>query len=72
MSTCCPNCSASALGTEAATLCTECATATVAGASFSLPVLIAGALAVGAAVVAFRVLRPRAGALLRARRAALA
>lgn len=61
MSTCCPNCSADAFGTEAASLCTECATATVAGGSFSLPVLLAAALAVGVGVIASRALRRRPG-----------
>ena len=49
MAICCPNCSAAALGAETASICTECATATVAGASFSLPMMLAAA--VGAAVL---------------------
>ena len=44
MSPRCPNCSAAAIGTEAASVCTECVTATVAGASFSLPMMLATAV----------------------------
>ncbi|MEM7755499.1 MAG: hypothetical protein AAF297_07660 [Planctomycetota bacterium] len=43
----CPNCAAAALGTEAVSICTECATATVAGTSLSLPLLIGGAIVIG-------------------------
>lgn len=71
MSTCCPSCSATAVGTEAASICTECATATVAGASFSLPLLFVGILAAGIALTAIRMLRRRPG-LIPAQPAALA
>lgn len=71
MSTCCSNCSAAALGSEAASFCTECATATVAGASFSLPSFLAGALVAGVAVIAVRMLLRRAGGWLRTRGPAL-
>jgi len=60
ISTCCPNCSAHALGTETASVCTECAHATVAGASVHLPLLIAGLLVASLTAVAFRMLRRRA------------
>ncbi len=72
MHTCCPNCSAGALGTEAASICTECATATIAGASFSLPMFLAGAFAAGIAVIAFRMLRCRAGVWIQTKRPVLA
>lgn len=73
MATCCPNCSsASVLGTEAASICTECATATVAGASFSLPMVIAAACAAGLGVIAFKMLRRRLGACLESKRLAFA
>ena len=72
MTQCCPNCgSAQSLGTEAASICTDCATATVAGASISLPLLFAGALAVGVAVIAFRMLRRRAGWVIQMKRTAV-
>lgn len=49
----CPNClSDSALGTHAASICTECASVSVAVASVSIPVLIVAALAAGAVVFA--------------------
>lgn len=57
MSTCCPNCASSALGSDAASICAECVSVSVAGASMSLPmmlltgVLVAGALLVGRALV---------------------
>lgn len=70
MSTCCPHCSAAALGTEAASVCTECATATVAGVSLNLPLLLAGALAAGVGVIAVRFLRHRIGAWMQTRRLA--
>jgi len=72
MSTCCPNCSASALGTDAALICTECATATVAGASLSLPTLIAGAILAGVALVAARILHRRASSWTKTRQPAMA
>jgi hypothetical protein len=72
MSTCCPNCSATALGTDAVSVCADCVTATVAGASFSLPLLVAGAIAAGVAVIAVRLLLRRSGACLKARQPALA
>lgn len=72
MSTCCPNCSATALGTEATPVCAECATVTVAGASFSLPLLFAGAIAAGVAVIAVRMLLRRSGAWFNASQPALA
>ena len=57
MTPCCPNCgSAQTLGTEAASICTECATATVAGASISLPLLVAIVIAAGVAVIGLRML----------------
>ena len=42
MTTCCPNCSSpDAMGTDIASICTECASVTVAGASISLPAIVA-------------------------------
>ncbi len=72
MQTCCPNCSAGALGADAGFVCTECATAGVAGASFSLPMVIAGAFAAGIAVIVFRMLRRRTGVWIQAKRPAQA
>lgn len=57
----CPNCAAAALGTEAVSICTECATATVAGTSLSLSLLIGGAILAGAIVIGARTLRRRDG-----------
>lgn len=54
MTPCCPNCSAQSIGIEAASVCTECASATVAGATFSFPMLIAGAVVATLAVVVVR------------------
>ena len=72
MTTCCPNCpSAVALGTEAASICTECATATIAGAAFNLPLLLAGALVAGVAMIAFRVFWRTTSGLAYVRRAVL-
>lgn len=53
MTTPCPNCSASALGTDALSICTECASVSVVGASVSIPTMLAtAALAVVCAYVA--------------------
>ena len=42
MNTCCPNCASnSALGNELASVCTECASVSAAGFSFSMPILAA-------------------------------
>ncbi|MEL6330128.1 MAG: hypothetical protein AAFR38_10730 [Planctomycetota bacterium] len=61
--TICPNCSASAIGNEVASVCTECRTAAVAGASLSLPAVALAALAAGCLLLAARelarVFRPR-------------
>ena len=72
MSTCCPSCPATAIGTDAASVCAECVTATVAGASFSLPLLVAAAIAAGVAVIAVRQLFCRPGAWFRTSQPALA
>ena len=72
MSTCCPNCSAIAFGTDAASVCAECANATVAGASFSPPLIVAGAIATGAAVIAVQLLLRRSGAWFKTRQPVLA
>ena len=49
MTTCCPNCSSpAAMGTDIASMCTECASVTIAGSSMSIPTMLAcAALAVG-------------------------
>jgi len=54
MTPCCPNCSAQSIGIEAASMCTECASATVAGATFSIPALIAGVVVATLAVFVVR------------------
>ena len=48
MTTCCPNCSSpAAMGTDLASMCTECASVSVSGASLSVPTMLAcAALAV--------------------------
>ncbi len=72
MSPCCPNCgSAQSLGNEAASVCNECATATVSGASISLPLFLVAVFAAGVAVMAFRVLRGRASGILQMSRPAV-
>ena len=44
MTTCCPNCSSpSAMGTDVVSLCSECASVSVAGASISIPAIIVAA-----------------------------
>lgn len=62
MSTCCPNCSSpAAMGSDLASVCTECASVSLAGASFSLPALFAGvALAVGVGITVTMLRRWRA------------
>ena len=52
MTTCCPNCSSpAAMGTDIASVCTECASVTIAGSSMSIPVMLAcAALAVGVGI----------------------
>ena len=46
MNACCPNCaSPAALGTDVASICTECASVSLAGTSFSIPMVIAAAAA---------------------------
>ena len=62
MTTCCPNCSSpSAMGTDVASLCTECANVTIAGSSMSIPTLIAcAALAVGVSLTLKMIRRARA------------
>lgn len=58
MTTCCPHCSSSAaLGTEAASICTECATVSVAGAALSLPIMLTIAACAVAAVFAWKAVR---------------
>ena len=65
MSTCCPNCSSpAAMGSDLASVCTECASVSLAGASFSLPTFLAGvALAVGVGITLTMVRRWRAARL---------
>ena len=50
MSTCCPNCSSAAVGTDLASACTECMSVSLAGGSMSMAMLagiIGGVFAVG-------------------------
>lgn len=62
MTTCCPNCaSPSAMGTDVASLCTECASVSLAGTSLSIPVMLAcAALAVGVGITLKLIRRQRA------------
>ena len=47
MNTCCPNCASnSAVGNEIVSVCTECASVSAGGFSFSMPILAAGAACV--------------------------
>ncbi|MEE2681428.1 MAG: hypothetical protein VX641_03550 [Planctomycetota bacterium] len=58
MTTCCPNCSSpAAMGTDVASICTECASVSLAGTSLSIPVMLScAALAVGVGI-AFKLIR---------------
>ncbi|MAJ46188.1 MAG: hypothetical protein CBC35_02705 [Planctomycetes bacterium TMED75] len=62
MTTCCPNCaSPAAMGTDIASMCTECASVSIAGASLSVPTMLAcAAFAVGVGLVVNLVRRSRA------------
>lgn len=62
MTTCCPNCSSpAAMGTDVASMCTECASVSIAGASLSVPtMLVCAALAVCVGLVVNLVRRSRA------------
>ena len=62
MITCCPTCSGDAFGVQAASICTECATATVGGVALSVPLLFGCLVAIGVAMIAISVLRRRPGA----------
>ena len=57
MSTCCPNCAATAFGTDAASICADCATATVAGTTFSVPMILAAAAGAAAIVLTIQAAR---------------
>ena len=58
MTTCCPNCSSpAAMGGEIASICTECASVTVAGASVSLPAVVACAALVVTAGLLMNMIR---------------
>lgn len=58
MTTCCPNCSStSAIGTDVASACADCASVSVAGASISLPIAIAVGGGILAAVFIARLIR---------------
>jgi uncharacterized protein (DUF983 family) len=58
MTTCCPNCpSGVALGGDIASVCTECATVTVAGASYSPSMMVLAAAGAVAIVLAAQSLR---------------
>jgi len=58
MTTCCPSCSSSsAIGTEVASVCTECVSVSAAGLSVNLPILFALTAGVVAVVLARKVIR---------------
>ncbi|MEM7756202.1 MAG: hypothetical protein AAF297_11265 [Planctomycetota bacterium] len=65
MTTPCTACTATALGTELTNVCTQCATATVAGVSISIPLVVAAAVTVGVVVVAARWMRTAAPPTIR-------
>lgn len=54
MSVCCPSCSAPAVGTEALSACTECASVSLMGASAGMSTLIAVVIGLGVAVSLWR------------------
>ncbi|MBO6514571.1 MAG: hypothetical protein JJ974_11460 [Phycisphaerales bacterium] len=57
MSVCCPSCSSSSvIGTEVASVCTECVSVSAAGMSVSLPILCALTAGVAAVVLARHVI----------------
>ena len=58
MNTCCPNCASNAaFGNEIASVCTECASVSAAGFSFSMPLLLAGAVCALGMLAARRISR---------------
>ena len=58
MNTCCPNCSSSAaLGNDLASLCTECASVSLAGFSMTLTGLLFGAACGVVALVTWKAAR---------------
>ena len=72
MTTCSPNCPATAIGTDAASICTECATATIAGASFDLTTLAASLAAATVVTIACRFIGKAALGWSRTKRTVLA
>ena len=73
MNTTCPNCSsAAAVGSEVASVCAECVSVSVAGVSFSAPMVFTGVVAVGVAMMAFDLLRRRLNTSTLSRRPTLA
>lgn len=58
MHTCCPNCSSSsALGNEAASVCAECLSVSVAGVSLPVGTIVISALVTGVLLAMFKTLR---------------
>ncbi|MGD1915276.1 MAG: hypothetical protein ACFCBV_03705 [Phycisphaerales bacterium] len=67
----CPNCAAASLGTEAASICTHCGAASVAGASVSIQAVLLGVFAAAVAFTAARWMWKHASNALDVRRPAL-
>ena len=71
MTTCCPSCSAAAVGVDEAPVFAECGAAGIAGGFSRALLLIAAAPAAGAVPLAHRVHLSRAGRVFRFNRAAV-
>jgi len=52
MTPCCTNCSAPSFGVDAVNVCTECASASVAGSTLGMSTLVAGVVIATLAVIA--------------------
>lgn len=70
MTTTCPHCATSSIGTDAASICTHCGATTVAGASVALQAVLLTVFLAAGAVAAARFASKRAGITLPVRRPA--
>ena len=69
--TTCPHCTASSLGTDAASICTQCGATTVAGTTLSIQAVLLGVFVAAVAITAARLVWKHSGASLVVRRPAL-
>lgn len=67
----CPHCATSSIGTDVASICTQCGTTTVAGASVTIQAVLLGAFITAVAFTAVRFAWKHAGTSLGVRRPAL-